>query len=177
MFDRPFWIATAGLMFLAGVSVASCSQQAPPGQAPVSIAAPPQDPSSAPAAHPEITGVWNRFWSQSWLLDQVPQAQWQPVLSGIADGQLADQLVQHKAADLARGVRLYGRIQPHVTAVDVRGDQALVADCQDASHAGRADLAGNPKTVGVARNRVFGTVVRTPAGWRVSRVHYPGGGC
>lgn len=181
MFDRPVRICAAtGMACLVSVPLVSCSEpEKSTARPPVSIAAPPTDPVSDPAHHPELTGVWNGFWSQSWLLDQVAQAQWQPVLSGTADGHLTDQLVQHKAADLSRGVRLYGQIQPHVIAVQVRGDQALVADCQDASHAGQADLAGHVKTVGVARNRVLGTVRRTPAGWRVSRVDYPGagGGC
>lgn len=177
MLDRPFWIAMTGIPCLVGLSVAGCSPPAPPVQAPAPIAAPPQDPGSAPAAHPEITALWSEFWSQSWSLDQTPPSHWRPVLADLADSPLVEQLVQRKAADRARGARLYGQIQPHLSAVVVRGDQASVTDCQDASHAGRADLAGHPKTVGVAGNRVLGQLVHTPAGWRVSHVDYPGGVC
>lgn len=180
MFDRPRWTwLVTGMVCVVGVSIASCSQRvSSPARPPTSIAAPPRDPVSAPSHDPEIASVWADFWSRSWPLDQVPQSQWQPVLSGIADGALADQLMQRKTQDLARGLRLYGQVQSHVTAVQALGDQALVTDCQDASRAGQADLAGHPRTVGVARHRVQGTVVRrVPGGWRVSRVDYQGGGC
>lgn len=178
MFDRRCWVGAAtGMACLVGVSLASCAHSGmPPARPPVWIAPPPSDPGSDPSSQPEITGVWNGFW-RSWSVDQAPQAQWRPVLAEVATGPLTDQLVQRKTRDLARGVRLYGQVQPHVSAVQAREDQARVTDCQDASRAGQADLSGHPKTVGVARNLVVGTMVRTPAGWRVSQVDYPGGGC
>lgn len=178
MSNHPFRTLLFTGMTLLIVALAGCSHPVmTPARPPASIAPPPRDPSFSLSSQPEITGVWQDFWSRSWSLDQKPLRQWQPTLIGTADGPMTDQLVQRKGHDLGRGVRLYGQVQPHVTAVEVGGDQARVTDCQDASRAGQADLAGHPKTVGVARHRVLGTVVRTSGGWRVSRVEFPGGGC
>lgn len=176
VFDRPVW-TIIGIACLVGLVATSCSQPSPPVQEPTRIATPPTDLSSDPTSDPEITRIWSRFWSQSWLLDEIPQPQWRPMLSGLADDPLAEQLVHRKTQGLAGGLRLYGQVQPHVTAVQVRGDRAIVTDCQDTSRAGQADLSGHPRTVGIAGNRVLGTLHRTPAGWRVSQVDYVGGGC
>jgi hypothetical protein len=99
------------------------------------------------------------------------------VLAALADQPLTAQLTHRKTEALAHGVRLYGHIQPHVTAIQNHGDQATVTDCQDTSRAGQADLNGQPKTVGTTGNRVLGTLLRTPTGWRVSHVDYIEGGC
>ena len=65
-----------GMACLVGVLVASCSQPlATPTRPPVPIAPPPKDVILDPQSHPELSGVWNDFWSRSWPLDQVPQSQ------------------------------------------------------------------------------------------------------
>lgn len=132
---------------------------------------------SDPLEYPDIARTWSALWSQSWPVDQLPASQWRPALGQVASGPLVDQLVQRKTTDFARGMRLYGQIQPQITGIRVTDGQATVIDCQDDSHAGQADASGAPKTVGVAGTPVLGTLTRTEAGWRVTHIDYSGGRC
>ena len=177
---RPVWsLAVGGVVCVSGLVLSGCTgEPAVPGPSPSpSIDPPPGGGLSHPVTHPDVAYAWSALWSQSWPVDQLPASQWRPVLDQVASGPLVDQLVQRKTADFARGVRLYGQIQPHVTGIRVTGGQATVLDCQDASHAGQADASGTPKTVGIARTSVLGTLTRTESGWRVERIDYSGGRC
>ena len=82
------------------------------------------------------------------------------------------------AQQRAHGISLYGQIHPRISDVRVEGKRAVVTDCQDASHSGQADASGQPRTVGLARNPVSGTLHRgTDGEWRMARIDYPGGSC
>lgn len=82
------------------------------------------------------------------------------------------------AQQRSRGITLYGQIQPRISDVRIEGERAVVTDCQDASHSGQADASGQPRTVGLARNPVSGTLHRgTDGEWRMARIDYPGGSC
>jgi hypothetical protein len=84
------------------------------------------------------------------------------------------QVVDALAAQEHDGKELYGRHVAHLIRVQVRGDEASVFDCQDASHAGVAARATHKRlTVGVAHNPVRSSLVRRSGRWKVSTIRYP----
>ena len=129
--------------------------------------------------HSDVAAIYTKFWQLSWTLDQRPENEWRGRLANVASGPMVDQLLDRKAADLGRNVHLYGAVEPHVTSASIDGTQALVRDCQNASHAGRIPLGRTPATIGVARNPIVAHLAREADGWRVVRLDYlwPGGAC
>lgn len=175
MLINPVW--TVPVVVLA-VSLAGCSglpEPAPAADVPV-IAGPPEEVARDPAPQREIREVYGGLWQNSWRLQDQPRAEWGSVLERSAADPLREQLLERKQQDQQTGTRLWGRVTTHIRDIEVRGKGATVLDCQDSSQAGRLEASG-AKTVGVARNPVTAQLDRTPAGWRVTAVAYPGGGC
>lgn len=169
--------AGAGVVVLAAV-LAGCATPAPPPQAPA-ISPPPQAQSHRDGAQAEVSEIYGRFWSVAQSLPQRPVERWRPELSTVATSRLADTMLANLARHREHGITVYGEIHPRITDVRVEGSRAVVTDCQDASHSGQADArTGDPRTVGIARNLVAGTLEHTPEGsWRVARIDYPDGDC
>lgn len=171
---RPVWMVSLGVL---GV-VASCSS--PPTPAPPSdsgvIADPPSGQSSAGDPQRAVRTAYDGFWRDSWTLQARPVEQWPATIKRVADGALADQIVERTRHDQRAGARLWGQVTPHVRDVQVDGEHAVVRDCQDSSAAGRLEASG-AKTAGVPRNPVTAQLDRTPDGWRVTGVAYRGGEC
>jgi hypothetical protein len=86
------------------------------------------------------------------------------------------QLISNLAAQRAAGKTLYGAALPRPAVPQVDGDTASVADCQDASQSGVADVStGRKETVGVARNPVRTTLKKRGDVWKVATVEFPAG--
>lgn len=176
-------VAATGMSLL----VSSCSSGAatptgPAAPSSVNMSLPSPMPSSSSAATNDrdaAATAYTEFWSR---LNQVPSEQesaWLPALSAVATDPQLTTTVQAIRFQAIAGNTIYGTVVTHITTVDLSGDQATVHDCQDASHTGQADAkTGKPKTVGVPKNPIIGTVVRgTDDAWKVSRITYPGGTC
>lgn len=172
---RPVWMVSLGVV---GVAVASCSSPpSPPSESGPGVIADPPAGQSSPGEPREATReAYDRFWRDSWQVQDQPSEQWPATLRQVADGPLVEQIVERTHHDHRADARLWGHVVPHVRDVQVDGEHAVVTDCQDTSQAGRLEASG-ATTVGVGRNPVTAQVDRTPAGWRVTAVAYPGGAC
>ncbi|MFD8497749.1 hypothetical protein [Amycolatopsis sp. NPDC059657] len=163
----------AGLVGCSG----SPAQKPEPGTANTSV---PPLPTSSVATDDRLAveTAYREFWNR---LDRVPtldESQWRSTLTEVAaDPQLTitlDALGQQKRS----GITGYGTETARILSVDVSGQSATVKDCQDASQSGQADAkTGKPKTVGVPRNPIAASLIRTDGGWKVSQITYPGGTC
>lgn len=137
--------------------------------------------SSSPSTDREaVMLAYTEFWPRSLRVGQGPPDSWRPALAEIAaDPQLTttlDAMQRQKAA----GVTTYGEVTVRISSIELSGSTAKVVDCQDASHAGQADVrTGAKKTVGVARMPVHAQLVRDAAAgtWKVSKTEFPGGEC
>ncbi|QGK70290.1 hypothetical protein GIY23_12830 [Allosaccharopolyspora coralli] len=159
-----------------GMSLAACSAQAPQaGPGVPTIGAPPAQGGEQEA----VTAVYTEFWKVSWIGKREPDEQWAHDVRDVSGDPIAGRVIERSRAQRASGVALYGTVTTRVTDVRVDGDRATVTDCQDASHSGQADAAtGEPRTVGVARNPVRGTLTQVPGQrWKVVDITYPGGDC
>jgi hypothetical protein len=152
--------------------------------APHQAASPATTPTLAPPPHPsdptaDVDNAYTQFWSVTWTVGTLPPDQWRPRLQQVAADPVLTQLVNGAQAHHDQDISLYGNVIPHVSNVQVSGDQATVTDCQDDSHAGQADAAtGAQKTVGVVRTPIRGTLQLGPSNhWRVTRIDYLGGTC
>jgi hypothetical protein len=158
------------------VLLVACS---PPSTAPDTSQTRTDLPSAAPGdERAKVTASYERFWSTSWSLGAGPPEEWEPQLRLVAVDPQLIQLLEGYRLQRERKITLYGQVVPHVTSVEVGGDQARVRDCQDASQAGQADATtGQRKTVGVARTPVDARMVRVNGAWKVAQITYPGGEC
>ena len=172
---RPVWIVALGLVGLVAASCSSTSSPPPPSGSEV-IDEPPSGQSSSRDPQEAVQAVYDGFWRDSWTLQDQPAGQWPAFLRQVAAEPLVHQLIERTRRDQQAGARLWGRVTPHVRDVRLDGEHAVVRDCQDTSRAGRLESSG-AKTTGVARNPVTARLDRTPAGWRVAAVAYPGGAC
>jgi hypothetical protein len=116
--------------------------------------------------------VYRQFLTVITLIDQQPPSRWRGMLAAVtAEPELSRQL--HTAADrTARGVRLYGEPEPHITAI--RGaltTTATLEDCQDTSHTGQRDPDGteHPEP---RRRHITATLSRTTTitNWKVTAI-------
>jgi hypothetical protein len=171
-------VAVAASMMSAGCSGGADAPAASTSTAPIS--APSASPKSPSAADDRaaVETAYRDFWSR---LDQAPtqqESQWRASLNEVAvDPQLAT-IIQAITYQSAIGVTAYGTEAAHVMSVELSGSQATLKDCQDASHSGQADAkTGKPKTVGVPKNPITATLIRTDGSWKVSLITYPGGSC
>ena len=142
------------------------------------VGASPSVPTSTDVA--QVEAVYRRYWTVGRYFDQqYRQADWRRVLSSVAADPLLSLVLAQAATQKRSGIKLYGQVVVHPTVVKQSGEQMLVKDCQDASHAGQADAStGKPRTVGVARNPVTATVRRGSDGhWRLTALTFPGGAC
>ncbi len=140
------------------------------------IADPPSGHSSPGGPQDAVRHAYDGFWRNSWHLQTWPVEQRPAAIRQVADGPLADQIVERTHHDQRSGARLWGQVTPHVRDVQLDGERAVVTGCQDTSAAGRLEASG-AKTAGVPRNPVTARLDRTSDGWRVTAVAYPGGAC
>ena len=174
-------LVLAAVAVAAGAGTAACgsgdSPPSPSATAPSFVSSLSEDPTTAERRAVERAYV--QFWTVSRGLDQLPQEQWRSTLEKVSVDSMLTQLLEGTRIQRDQGIKLYGQVVAHVTGVEVKPDRAEVQDCQDASQAGQADArTGKPRTVGVPRNPVKGTLVRGADGaWRVALIEYPGGNC
>ncbi|MCX2729446.1 hypothetical protein OOZ19_04280 [Saccharopolyspora sp. NFXS83] len=168
-----------GAALLAVAVATSCAQAPPPVPSEQPIAPPPQASAQFGGGQREVIEDYTAFWKVTRRLPQRPPERWRPELEQVAAGTMAETILDNLALQRDRGITLYGEVHQRITDVRLTGDSAVVTDCQDSSGSGQADaVSGEPKTAGVARNAVSGTVERGPDGtWRVTRIDYPQGGC
>ncbi|GAB2677335.1 hypothetical protein GCM10027271_42710 [Saccharopolyspora gloriosae] len=166
-------------MTLGALLLAGCGSAPRPVASEPTIAPPPQAEAGIGGGDREVVRAYERFWVVSRGLPHRPAERWRPELEQVAAGPMAEMILTNLARQREQGITLYGELHPRITDVHVDGPRAVVTDCQDASRSGQAEaVSGEPRTVGVARNAVSGTVERGPDGtWRVTRIDYPQGGC
>jgi hypothetical protein len=99
-----------------------------------------------------------------------------PRLAEYATGAVLENLRGKLAVRQQAGTRLYGAPVPHVSAISVRNDRAIVTDCLDNSKTGLMDKAGNKLSVGRARQETTATLVRVGDSWKVSEITTVAGG-
>ncbi|KAA5825447.1 hypothetical protein F1721_32955 [Saccharopolyspora hirsuta] len=173
----PFSAALPASLCLTAVALAGCASE-PLATAPADPGIdPPPMPSSDERA--EVERSYRDFWRITWNTTADRSAEWDAEVRQVASQEMADQITTRARDQLASGVRLYGAVVAHVTAVEITGNRASVQDCQDTSRAGQADaISGEPKNVGVQRNPVRATLSKgTDSRWRVDRIEFPGGEC
>lgn len=159
--------------------VAACADTAPAARpdGPV-IAAPPQAQPHRSSEQTRVAEDYERFWQVSQALPHQPADQQRSELASVATEPLTSTMLGNLDKQRARGIAPYGHVHPRINAVRIDGSGAVVTDCQDASRSGQADASGQPRTVGLARNPVSGTLQRGADGaWRMVRIDYPGGSC
>lgn len=141
----------------------------------------PPRPTTQTSTEPQsaVDAAYQQYWQVEHVTMQLPESEWPAAIDKVAAGAQADRVLEGFRSLRAQSLTLYGAVTAHVSHIDITGDQATVQDCQDASHAGQADVAtGKPKTVGVPRSPVSATLMRGADGqWRVTGVSYPGGTC
>ncbi|MCA1229411.1 hypothetical protein [Saccharopolyspora sp. 6M] len=168
--------AVAGVIM---VGLAGCAQAPQPAAPEPPIAPPPHADARFSGEQAAVAEAYERFWMVSRGLPQHPAERWRPELEQVAAGSMAETILDNLGRQREHGIVLYGEVHPRISDVRLGSDRAVVTDCQDSSSAGQADASsGEPKTVGVARNPVSGSLQRGPDGaWRVTRIDYPRGGC
>lgn len=161
----------------AVLMLAACAPHQAPSPATTPTLAPP--PHASDPTTTDVDNAYTQFWSITWTVDTLPPEQWRPRLQQVSSDPVLTQLVNGAGLHHDQNISLYGNVIPHISNVEVSGDQATVTDCQDDSHAGQADAAtGDQKTVGVARTPIRGTVqLGQDNQWRVTRIDYLGGTC
>lgn len=144
-----------------------------------SAVASPSAATSKGADRAAVERVYRRFWVvSSTFARDYPEVQWKRVLGQVAADPQLSFTVGAARIQRRNGITVYGQPIPHPTVLPINGaDTATVRDCQDASKTGQADRNGHPKTVGIPHNPVVATLSRTSEGWRVTRIHFPGGEC
>ncbi|WP_258349004.1 hypothetical protein [Saccharopolyspora gregorii] len=163
---------------MIAVVVAGCAQAPKPAAPEPPIAPPPHADARFSGEQAAVVDAYERFWVVSRGLPQHPAERWRPELEQVAAGPMAETILVNLDRQREQGITLYGEVHPRISDVRLDSDRAVVTDCQDSSSSGQADASGKPKTVGVARNPVSGTLQRGADGaWRVTRIDYPMGGC
>lgn len=173
---RSIWLVLGVGGALAGCASVEPATHAPPP----TIAPPPKETSGSGSPDADtVTSSYVDFWNVSRSTGNLPDQQWRSRLSDVAADPLLPRLVEGFSRQRDDGVSLYGAVTARVSEVTVTDSRARVTDCQDASHAGRTEPhSQKPKTVGVSRNPVVGTLERAADGrWRVIGIDYPGGAC
>ena len=100
-----------------------------------------------------------------------PPDQVEPAIAAVAVDPIASRLARRPTPSSGRSTR--PAIGPVISSISwpqpINGaDTAVLMDCQDGSQAGILDTTtGNRLTVGTKNTSFRGTLVRTPAGWRV----------
>ncbi len=173
-------VALAAVLAISGCGGSSGAAQTPPpapARLPTSAATPAPSPSPSPGA--AVLAQYAAFWAAITPASRTPAEGRRAILTSYATDPELSRLLRGLLAAEAAGEGQYGAEVPHARVTSIRDDTASVADCQDASHAGRTSLAtGKPITRGIARNPVRATLRRGADGrWRVETVIFPGGSC
>lgn len=112
------------------------------------------------------------FWDASDRALAAPPEQVRSILSGYSTGGYLDFQVRQIVLQQGEHKGPWGKVIPHIRAVDVAGSAATVADCQDAGNAGLADTRTHkliPGTRGPKHRNLTAHLMQGKDGrWRVS---------
>lgn len=116
--------------------------------------------------------IWRQFNALLHTLQSVPPDQVDTAIAAVAVDPIAGSLKAEDAQFRAQNKAGFGGVISSITWPQaINGtDTAVLMDCQDGSQAGIVDATTGRRLVVGAKNTSFrGTLVRTPAGWRVQK--------
>lgn len=171
------WLLVRSVLPL--VLLAGCSNDGPE----TATATPTPSSSLAATATPTsaseqelVLAQYRRFWASLTAVSRMPAAERRAALAPFTvDPQLKSLLAGMAATD-QKGQVFYGADKPRATQASISADgtRAVIDDCHDSTDSGNADrMTGARLTVGVARNHVVVTMLRSPEGWKVYFVTHP----
>jgi hypothetical protein len=168
-------IALMAVLVATASAVAACQA---PGSAPkpTSTAALPSaspTPTPSPTTDKEaIMAVYREVYHAGPRAEQAPPEDRSTILEPVATQPLLDTMLKGIAALRARGRVTWGQPIFHIFEVDIRGDGALLRDCQDAQKAGQADdRTGKRLTHGMPGTYMVAALAKQANGaWRVAKM-------
>ena len=141
-------------------------------QLPSTATARPAPPALSSSAEQAVRSAYASFWDASDRALTAPPEQVRLILRDYSTGGYLDFQVRQIVLQQGEHRGPWGKVVPHVRAVDVAGSKATVRDCQDASNAGLADTRTNkliPGTRGPKQRNLRAQLVQGGDGrWRVS---------
>lgn len=114
--------------------------------------------------------IWHQFNNLLFSIESLPLDQVEPAIAAVAVDPIATGLRATNTNHRAEHKAGYGTVISSISwPQPINGaDTAVLMDCQDGSQAGILDTTtGNRLTVGTKNTSFRGTLVRSPAGWRV----------
>ena len=114
--------------------------------------------------------IWRQFNALLFSIESLPADQVEPAIAAVAVDPIASRLRATNAQFRAQNKAGFGAVISSITwPQPINGaDTAVLMDCQDGSQAGIMDATTGSRLVVGTKNTSFrGTLVRTPAGWRV----------
>jgi len=147
------------------------------GRSPLATASAP--PSPAVAA--QVIAVYTAFVPALAAAEPQSQARAAALLAPYAAQPYLGHVLAQMAWFRAHDEVAWGYLVPHVTSVQITGDQAVVRDCQDASNAWLVSTVTGqviPGTAGSARTYLVAVLVHSSDGrWRLTLLAHVGGSC
>lgn len=179
------WSVNVVIAGMVAMLSAGCgSDSAPTSSTSPTLSAPTQATSASKSSGQEqrqaVEVAYTQFWPRSLAVPNAPEDTWRDAMAALAvDPQLSTTL-EAMRRNKQVGVKPYGDVTTRISSVDIRGDRAMVNDCQDGSRSGQADATtGDRKTVGSPHIPIHAQMVRDTVDgqWKVSQLEYPGGPC
>ena len=121
-----------------------------------------------------VQRAWTKFWSVTVSMYALPPGSATRVISSVAVDpvlqQMKSEIVLFNETHIAR----YGYSVSHPYGTTVTGNQAVIKDCMDQSHAGSLfTTSGAKRSVGQARDNTTAALVKSADGvWRVKNIVY-----
>jgi hypothetical protein len=126
----------------------------------------------SPSAAAAVIAAYTAYFPALLAAEPLPQARAAAMLAPYAAQPYLGHVLAQIAAYQANDEVSWGSLVPHVTRVQVSGDQAVVRDCQDASSAWLVSSATGrviPGTTGYARTSLVAALARGSDGrWRLT---------
>jgi hypothetical protein len=145
-------------------------------EAPASTPEPSSSRTTPTSSDPRLAvqQAWTNFWSVTVSMYALPPGSATRVISSVAVDpvlqQMKSEIVLFNETHIAR----YGYSVSHPYGTTVTGNQAVIKDCMDQSHAGSLfTTSGAKRSVGQARDNTTAALVKGADGvWRVKNIVY-----
>lgn len=126
----------------------------------------------SPSATAGVIAAYTAYFPALLAAEPLPQARAAAMLAPYAAQPYLGHVLAQIAAYRAEGEVSWGYLVPHITSVQVSGNQAVVRDCQDASNAWLVSSSTGqviPGTTGYARTYLIAGLARGSDGrWRLT---------
>ena len=145
-------------------------------EAPASTPEPSSSRTAPASSDPRLAvqQAWTKFWSVTVSMYALPRGSATRAISSVAVDpalqQMKSEIVLFNETHIAR----YGYSVSHPYGTTVTGNQAVIKDCMDQSHAGSLfTTSGAKRSVGQARDNTTAALVKGADGvWRVKNIVY-----